>query len=401
MQAISRLRPGVFVSSVGLPDESQVRPQAPWRDSRDPQIDCPAVRDPPTLRDRDHMPARITRLPDDVLTLLTTGRGVFMAQDAASIGVTGKRMQHLVQAGFLVRVARGCYASRRHLEQVDDATGLAIKTRGFVRACGPPTLAAGWSAAALRGLPLPFRPPALPSVIQPSPVRRGVSRTPYGLIRLADLAGRHHAVYAGCPVVSTAWMTVDLARTASVDEGLLLADAVLHRGTSRRALRSALADMRRWPGARNAEWIVDHADGRAETPLESLGRLGCLEHGLPVPLSNVWVGDGYPLYRLDHLWPYHWVAAEGDGALKYRGRDPAAVVKAEKEREWALRQLGLEVVRYDWQLAAFHRARLAGRFASALAANPARLKPIQWWPTDNPWIGQDGNLADEYAEWNA
>jgi hypothetical protein len=71
---------------------------------------------------------------------------------------------------------------------------------------------------------------------------------------------------------------------------------------------------------------VVNADGRAESALESLGRLTCIDGGLPVPLSNVWVGPGYPLYRLDHLWAYHWLAAEGDGALKYRGRDPAGAL---------------------------------------------------------------------------
>jgi len=112
------------------------------------------------------------------------------------------------------------------------------------------------------------------------------------------------------------------------------------------------------------------------------------------------VGDGYPLYRLDHLWPHHWVAAEGDGALKYNGRDDAAaVVKAEKEREWALRRLGLDVVRYDWELAAHRRDELAARFQAVLAPNPVRPEPMQWWPIQNPFVDQDGRFADEDTEW--
>jgi hypothetical protein len=113
--------------------------------------------------------------------------------------------------------------------------------------------------------------------------------------------------------------------------------------------------------------------------LETLGRLGCVEGGLPVPLSNVWVGPGYPLYRLDHLFPWHWVAMEGDGALKYDGPTAATVVQAEKEREWFLRRLGLEVMRYGWDLAYRRRAELTARVASVLAANPPRPQPIQWW----------------------
>ncbi|MGH8776770.1 MAG: hypothetical protein ACRDWI_17000 [Jiangellaceae bacterium] len=112
-----------------------------------------------------------------------------------------------------------------------------------------------------------------------------------------------------------------------------------------------------------------------------------------MPLSNVWVGDGYPLYRVDHLWPYHWVVGEGDGALKYNGRlDAAHVVEAEKERQWALRELGLDVVRYGWDLAARRRGDLAMRFGQVLADNPARSEPVPWWPTSNPFIAQDGEV---------
>jgi hypothetical protein len=206
-------------------------------------------------------------------------------------------------------------------------------------------------------------------------------------------------VHAGCPVVGNAWMTVDLARTASRRDGLVLADAVLRRGTGRQALEAVLLGIHGQPGARNASWVIEHADHRAETPLESLGRLACIEGGLPVPLSNVWVGDGFPLYRFDHLWPYHWAAAEGDGALKYTGGDAAVIINAEKEREWALRRLGLDIVRYSWELAEYRRDELTARFRAVLAASPARPEPIQWWPIQNPFVGQDGRFADEQAEW--
>ncbi|HEX6577892.1 MAG TPA: type IV toxin-antitoxin system AbiEi family antitoxin domain-containing protein [Jiangellaceae bacterium] len=51
------------------------------------------------------MPAPVTRLPELVLRLLAAGRGVFMAAEAASVGVSEKRLQHLVCVGLLVRVA--------------------------------------------------------------------------------------------------------------------------------------------------------------------------------------------------------------------------------------------------------------------------------------------------------
>jgi hypothetical protein len=101
------------------------------------------------------------------VTLLTAGRGVITATDAGAVGFSEKRLQHLVRLGLLVRVARGSYASRRQLEQSDPSVALAIRTRGFVRACSPPTLAVGWSAAALRALPLSRDAPELASVVHP------------------------------------------------------------------------------------------------------------------------------------------------------------------------------------------------------------------------------------------
>jgi hypothetical protein len=161
--------------------------------------------------------------------------------------------------------------------------------------------------------------------------------------------------------------------------GLIVADSVMRAGTSRSDLLDVVDHMSHWPGVSAASWIAQHADGRAESGLETLGRLGCIEADLPIPLSNVWVGPGYPLYRLDHLFPWHWVAMEGDGALKYDGPMVAKVVEAEKEREWFLRRLGLEVIRYGWDLAYRRRTELAARVASVLAANPPQQEPVKWW----------------------
>lgn len=342
-------------------------------------------------RQRASVSARLTKLPADVVALLDAGRGFFVIGEARAAGVSDDRVQRLVRAGLLQGVARGAYAARAQLEE-NLWQAHAIRTRAFVSSCRGYALAAGWSAVALRRLPVLRSPPALPVLIRPGPTGRGTSRSRYGIARVADLPVEHRGQHAGCPTVSSAWMAADLARAAPRPDALVLADAVLRSGVNRDRLLRAIDALHGMPGVERARWIARNADGGAETALETLGRLSCLEGGLPVPLSNVWIGDGYPLYRLDHLWPYHWVAAEGDGALKYRGQDPAAVVKAEKEREWALRRLGLEVVRYDWGLAAYRRALLAGRFAAVLQANPARPHPVPWWPTASPWIMPDGQL---------
>jgi hypothetical protein len=95
---------------------------------------------------------------------------------------------------------------------------------------------------------------------------------------------------------------VDLARQCDRRTGLMLADAAAVRGRSRAGLTQALLDMAAWPRIGRAHWAVQNADPDVESPLESLGRFAFLRAGLPTCVSNVWVGDDYPRYRLDHYW---------------------------------------------------------------------------------------------------
>ncbi|WP_053202789.1 hypothetical protein [Jiangella muralis] len=98
-----------------------------------------------------------------------------------------------------------------------------------------------------------------------------------------------------------------------------------------------------------------------------------------MPVSNVWIDTGGSRYRVDHLLPDRWLVFEGDGSLKYDDRlDAGRVVAEQREREWRLRESGLEVVRYGWDLARHDRRRLAARFAAAIARCPVRTESVPW-----------------------
>jgi hypothetical protein len=196
-------------------------------------------------------------------------------------------------------------------------------------------------------------------------------------------------------VVSRAWAAVDVGRTAPVAHALVVADAALRMGAD---LAGVVAHMTRWPGMRRARWVVDHADPGSESALETLGRFACLEALLPLPVSNAWIGHDRPVFRVDGLWPWHWAAHEADGAVKYDDRpDASRIVAAQNEREWYLRRLGLDVVRYGWTLATGHRGELAARFAALLHDNPAREVPIRWWK-DVPGAGPVAPKAEDWPE---
>lgn len=143
-------------------------------------------------------------------------------------------------------------------------------------------------------------------------------------------------LHANTPVTSVARTVIDVARKHGLDCGVVAADAALH------ARMAGLPDLAQvvdrcagWPGRHHAAATLNHCDGSAESPLESLSRLRMAEHGLPPPSTQVELGDelGRFVGRVDFYWPEFGVAGEADGATKYQ--DPNALV-AEKLRPMPL-----------------------------------------------------------------
>ncbi len=68
--------------------------------------------------------------------------------------------------------------------------------------------------------------------------------------------------------------------------------------------------------------LVAHADGRAESPMESEARLVFIDHRLPMPELQYRIVDSYGrVWRADFAWPGSMVAAEYDSIEWHVGRD--------------------------------------------------------------------------------
>jgi hypothetical protein len=144
---------------------------------------------------------------------------------------------------------------------------------------------------------------------------------------------------------------VDCAREWSQLDAVIALDAALHRGVTTRAeLRSAVLSARHRAGLSGAARALDLSDGRAESPLETKGRLRFLAAGLPLPELQVDLLDerGF-VGRLDAWYEDAAVAVEFDGFAKYAdpwgGRTPAQVAWEEKRREDRVLATGIRVVR--------------------------------------------------------
>ncbi|WP_157574978.1 type IV toxin-antitoxin system AbiEi family antitoxin domain-containing protein [Jiangella muralis] len=338
------------------------------------------------------MPGRPCRLPDDIAELIAREHGVVTVAVARAAGIDPRRLHRLCTAGLLTLLMPGCFAATTSVA-VDEWDEFRLGARAFAGYCGPSSFLSGWSAAATWRLPAIGRPPSRHSAVRPVDAGHSVRNTPFGDLRAVALPLRHARRVAGVQVVSRAWAVADLARTGPILPALVAADAAAAVGAD---LPGAIEHMEHWPGVRRARWVARYADAWAESPLETLGRFTCLQYDLPLPVCNAWVGADGPEYRVDGLWPFHGAVFEADGALKYDDRsDASRIVALQGEREWRLRQLGLDVVRFGWDLAWHDRAELAARFAALLRDNARREVPVRWWKQ----VPRVGAVEPEPADW--
>lgn len=293
--------------------------------------------------------------------LATAQHGVITRAQARAAGVP---VTQLRGEGRYVRVGPAAYAERVLLDRLDERGRTAVRVSAARLVSDVDLVACRLTAATLHGLPLLGSAPPEPQLLErreQRPLHHGQSTTlpPYDAVQVL-----------GVPATSLARTAMDVSRRHGWLQGVVVADAVLARGTPRSALQDVVDRCSVWPGARQAVRALEMADGRSESPLESLGRVRMREQGLPDPELQVWFGDEDGVIgRVDHYWPEYRTVAEADGALKY---DEPGALFAEKQREDRLRDAAYEVVRYTWADALHRPVALAARLRRAFGRGQAR-----------------------------
>ncbi len=248
-------------------------------------------------------------------------------------------------ASRLRRVRRGSYVEESRWDELDDEDrfrALVVCTYRSMRS--RPQLTACWHAAAiLWELPVLGRWPKHVDVVTDSSAA-GSSR----LIR------RHRVTVVpepvelrGIPVTSLPRTVVDLARVGDLAAGLVTADAALHdHKCTLEELDAEVAAIA--PGAsgrRRAQLAIRLADGRSESPGESLSRARIYEFGFAQPDLQVPLRDGRGIFGYsDFGWTHR--RGEFDGELKYVDPD---TVWQEKQREDRARRAGAPSSRWTWR----------------------------------------------------
>jgi hypothetical protein len=147
-------------------------------------------------------------------------------------------------------------------------------------------------------------------------------------------------------------------------------------------------------GIAHAARALDLSDGRAESPLETRGRLAMLASGLPRPELQVQIHDAAGLIgRVDAWYEDAAVAIEFDGQVKYtdprHASSPGKVLWEEKRREDRMRALGVRIVRVvnedlgpPWPRTAAH----IGDLVAAPYVGPRHFRAVR---TDEPGGASD------------
>ena len=276
--------------------------------------------------------------------------GVFTAADSKRAGLGAEDIRSALRRGEWVRVRRGAYVERAVLEDAF-RWGPAARHRldcaaVFLALGGSPALSHA-SAARLSGLTVPRSASGDVVLTDEGQWRRGVD---YAVMR-ARLPSHHVRSDGPFRFTTPARTLVDCAREWALEDSVVAMDAALHsRAVTSGELRAVVLEQTHWFGIGRAARAAGLADGRAESPLETRGRLRIIGSGLPTPELQVELrGSRGFLGRIDAWYEEAAVAVEFDGRVKYdapfAGRSASDVLWEEKRREDAIRDVGVRMVR--------------------------------------------------------
>jgi hypothetical protein len=285
------------------------------------------------------------------------------------IGVPPHLVRSLTASGDLVRMRQGVYATRVAVQWAGtDATRRHVLRVLAARATvGPHAVASYHSAAFFHRLDLLSSLPEGTVTLTLPPDKPWKRARPASVVfHVADLPAEHLTRLYSLPVTTAARTVVDLARTLPFADAVVVADSALREErTTKPELGKILDTCARWPGVRQARRVVEFADERAESPLESVARIIFDQFELDAPELQATVFTPSDAYRVDFLWRARKVIAEADGLGKYSDRSDAV---KQLERDRRLRDAGFRVVHFTWKELFATPELVLGRIREAIAA---------------------------------
>lgn len=275
---------------------------------------------------------------------------------AIESGMTDWALRTGVRTGDLDRLYRGMYSPRQDVFVTTDGRVVRSDTiearrdhyrRRVIAAAefGEERKAASHqSAAALHKIPVLGLPEDIHFTADRHSGGRRAGRAFF--LHASPLPPDEVTVVEGILTTSLARTAMDVARSGSFTEALVVLDGALRAGVTLDELAVLTDRGRRRRGIALVRQTMTWADGRSESAGESLSRALMIRAGIPMPDLQVEYreDDGEVFARVDFDWGGR-VVGEFDGLVKY---GDATDVVVEKRREDKLRALGIIVVRWTW-----------------------------------------------------
>ncbi|MDT5336023.1 MAG: hypothetical protein QOD90_1528 [Mycobacterium sp.] len=208
-----------------------------------------------------------------------------------------KMLATLVRTGGIVRVCHGVYAVSEP-DVLGSLAALDLMTGGSLVACMA-------TAADLHGFDTE-RDNRI-HILDP-----GVRIRPTAGLMVHQRLGAPLVRIDGRLATAPAWTAVEVARSLRRPRALATLDAALRvEACTIEDLRKAIEEQKGRRGIVNVRELLEHADGRAESPMESEARLVFIDGGLPMPELQYEIVDRCgDLWRTDFAWPDAKVVAE-------------------------------------------------------------------------------------------
>lgn len=280
-------------------------------------------------------------------TIADARLGVFTSREALAVGYRVEDVRAELSTRRWRRLRKGVYIAAADVPTADARQRHLVDCLAVLLSLDPGPVLSHASAARLHDLVVPRSDGHDVRVTAVDQWRRGRG---YRVARAAlpDLDVRPWLAFR---TTTTARTLVDCAREWSLTDSVIAIDAALNElKVDRAELERAVLSGTHRVGIATAARALGLSDGRAESPLESRGRLKMLFAGLPRPelQVDIHVGSRH-LGRVDAWYEDAAVAVEFDGRVKYSepwsATPPGDVLWREKRREDAMRDVGMRIVR--------------------------------------------------------
>lgn len=277
--------------------------------------------------------------------------GLMSRADALLAGFTDRDLATACRDGQLIKVARGTFAEARDMTPEERHRLTVIAT---MRSIEPPRVVSHESAAVLHGLAMLKPDLARVHYLSGSPSGARIAATRYSHAGGALPSDTDRVDGLMVTAMERTAVDVACATTMGFAGALTVFDAALRKRADRDRMAAEL-DVGRRRGVAAARRALACAAGGAESPGESWSRAQMIEARLPVPRLQQKFFDqgGQFVAQTDFDWDARLVA-EFDGMVKYQklllpGESAFDAMRREKEREDALRAMGVMVIRLVWR----------------------------------------------------